>query len=135
MGRGSRLQRMRMVWGYHSKGQNTAPSLLPLFPKPLGIVSRFLLLVARIEESLWGFRLGQDRILSAEQKLWPSSLPPQPCLPVRQMGSAQIHPHSHPATTPGNHSSFYFLFSFAFYRISYNWNYTVYDSFRLAYFP
>lgn len=49
--------------------------------------------------------------------------------------SAHIHPHSHPATTPGNHSSFYCLFSFAFYRISYNWNYTVYDSFRLAYFP
>lgn len=86
MGRGSRLQRMRMVWGYHSKGQNTAPSLLPLFPKPLGIVSLFLLLVARIEESLWGFRLGRDRILSAEQKLWPSSLPPQPPPPSETDG-------------------------------------------------
>ena len=45
-----------------------------------------------------------------------------------------IHPHSYPATTPGNHSSFYCLFSFAFYRISYNWNYKVHNSFRLAYF-
>lgn len=105
MGRGSRLQRMRMVWGYHSKGQNTAPSLLPLFPKPLGIVSLFLLLVARIEESLWGFRLGRDRILSTEQKLWPSSLPPQPPLPVRQMGSAQIHPHQPCSTERGRTTS------------------------------
>lgn len=67
MGRGSGLQRMRMVWGYHSKGQNTAPSLLPLFPKPLGIVSWFLLLVARFEKSL-GFQIrpGQDFISRAE---------------------------------------------------------------------
>lgn len=101
MGRSSGLQRMRMVWGYHSKGQNTASSLLPLFPKPMGIVSWFLLLVARIEKSLWGFRLGWDRILSAEQKLWPSSLPPQPPLLVRQMGSAQIHPHQLCSTERG----------------------------------
>ena len=48
--------------------------------------------------------------------------------------SAQIHPHSHPATTPGNHSSFYCLFSFAFYRISYNLIYTEYSLFIWASF-
>ena len=53
---------------------------------------------------------------------------------LKILSAHPIHPHSRPATTLGNHSSFYCLFSFAFFRISYNGNYTVYNSFRLAYF-
>lgn len=64
--RGSGLHRRKTLWGHHSKNQNTALPLPP--PKPLGIISWLLLLVARAEKSLWRFRLGWDRILSVEHE-------------------------------------------------------------------
>ena len=46
-----------------------------------------------------------------------------------------IHPSFPPNFwQPQNHRSFYCLHSFAFSRMSYSWNHTVYSLFRLAFF-
>ena len=87
MGRGSGLHRLRTLREHHSWGLNTALSS-PW--KPLGLISWLILLVARAKESLWGFRLGGDRIFSPEHEALAKITP---CLLLGQMGSSQTHPH------------------------------------------